>query len=163
MLPLRWMTQDLHYYWFYIGRWSEHPRAERREVAVTLAGLLGIWGAMAAAGYGALALFAWILPARIAIAVLSFAFDYLPHTPHDTPASEDRYRATLLRPHPLLTPVLLYQNYHLIHHLYPGVPFYRYVAVWKERYDTLIDRGAQARDLLGRPISPEQLREDASS
>ena len=31
----------------------------------------------------------------------------------------------------LLTPVLLYQNYHLVHHLYPLAPFYRYIRLWK--------------------------------
>jgi len=33
----------------------------------------------------------------------------------------------------LLTPVLLYQNYHLVHHLYPTVPFYRYISIWRAR------------------------------
>ena len=27
----------------------------------------------------------------------------------------------------------MYQNYHLVHHLYPTVPFYRYGKVWKAR------------------------------
>ena len=26
---------------------------------------------------------------------------------------------------------MLYQNYHLVHHLHPVIPFYRYVAVWR--------------------------------
>ena len=26
-----------------------------------------------------------------------------------------------------MSPVLLYQNYHLVHHLHPLVPFYQYV------------------------------------
>jgi fatty acid desaturase len=35
----------------------------------------------------------------------------------------------------LLTPVLLYQNYHLVHHLYPTVPFYRLLKVWNAKKD----------------------------
>jgi fatty acid desaturase len=35
----------------------------------------------------------------------------------------------------LLTPLLVYQNYHLIHHLYPTVPFYKMHKVWYLRYD----------------------------
>jgi fatty acid desaturase len=33
----------------------------------------------------------------------------------------------------LLTPVLLCQNYHLVHHLYPTVPFYRLLKVWNAK------------------------------
>jgi len=29
----------------------------------------------------------------------------------------------------------MYQNYHLVHHLYPNVPFYRMVKIWNARRD----------------------------
>jgi len=31
------------------------------------------------------------------------------------------------------TPVLMCQNYHLVHHLYPNVPFYRLKRIWNAR------------------------------
>jgi fatty acid desaturase len=37
----------------------------------------------------------------------------------------------------LLTPLLVYHNYHLIHHLYPTVPFYKMHKVWYLKYDEL--------------------------
>ena len=35
----------------------------------------------------------------------------------------------------LLTPLLVYHNYHLIHHLYPTLPFYKMHKVWHLKYD----------------------------
>lgn len=36
-----------------------------------------------------------------------------------------------------MTPLLVYQNYHLIHHLYPMVVFYKMHNVWHLKYDQL--------------------------
>ncbi|KAA1189609.1 hypothetical protein F0M18_14765 [Pseudohalioglobus sediminis] len=37
----------------------------------------------------------------------------------------------------LLTPPLVYHNYHLIHHLYPPLPFHKMHKVWYLKYDQL--------------------------
>ncbi|MCA9629889.1 MAG: fatty acid desaturase [Myxococcales bacterium] len=146
-LPLRWLTQDLHYYWVYL-RQVERPRRERLEAIGTLLGSYVALAALALAGHWQFVV-AWLIGARLAIALLAFAFDYLPHAPHDVVQKQDRYRATTLIDHGWLTPVLLYQNYHLIHHLYPGVPFYRYARVFEERRADLVKRGARKRKLFG--------------
>lgn len=71
-----------------------------------------------------------LLPAIIGSALLGFFFDYLVHTPYVHGVTE-RYKNTrvYLVPVPLrglVTCLWFAQNYHLIHHLYPWVPFYRY-------------------------------------
>ena len=90
-----------------------------------------------------------LLPARLATAALAFAFDYLPHRPHETPAQEDRYRASHVFRERWLTLPLCGQNYHLVHHLYPAVPFYRYGAVWFDQREALLLKGASERGLFG--------------
>ncbi len=145
-LPLRWLTQDLHYYWVYLAR-PERPRRERLEAVGTLVGSYALLVAIALSGHWQFVA-AWLVGARFAIAMLAFAFDYLPHAPHDVIQRQDRYRATTLIDHAWLTPIFLYQNYHLIHHLYPGVPFYRYAKVYQERRGDLVSRGARARKLF---------------
>ncbi len=142
-LPLRWLTQDLHYYIRILRAWRRRPRSERIEIVIHFTSTGGAIALLVAAGFGYEVIFAWLVPARVAIGVLSFAFDYLPHAPHQALASENRYAATRVIEAPGLTPLLLYQNYHLIHHLYPGVPFYRYRAIFEERRSTLEAKGAR--------------------
>jgi beta-carotene hydroxylase len=142
-LPLRWLTQDLHYYYRYFRAMRLRPKAEVVEAAVTLIALHALAGAIAMAGYGTEVLLFWLIPTRLALGMLAFAFDFLPHHPHSVPASEDRFQATGVLPSRWLTPLLISQNYHLVHHLYPGVPFYRYGRVWWSRRDQLIAKGAR--------------------
>ena len=141
-LPLRWLTQDLHYDVVVVRSWGQFSRSARFEIVVNFAVLIGLIAGLSAAGFGSAVLFCWLLPARLAIGALSFSFDYLPHVPHRTKAADDRYEATRILLAPGLTTLFLYQNYHLIHHLYPGVPFYRYQKIFAQRKDKLLARGA---------------------
>jgi fatty acid desaturase len=128
--PLRWLTQDLHYYAVYVRRARRRPVREQLEVAATLAAFVGIAIALAATGHGRAVLFGWVVPGRLAIGVLAWAFDYLPHRPHVVTAKQDRYRATRAVEGKLVFAATFGQSLHLVHHLYPGVPFYRYGAVY---------------------------------
>jgi len=138
-LPLRWLTQELHYYAWYFARWSSRPRAERLSLILSL----GTQAIAAVLVFTPGVLFYWIVPAKLASALLAFSFDYLPHRPHSVPAREDRYRASHVIDEPLLTPLFLFQNYHLIHHLHPGVPFYGYTALWRRQKEFLLSRGTR--------------------
>lgn len=55
----------------------------------------------------------------------------------------------------LLTPLLLYQNYHLIHHLYPTVPFYKIHDAWYLKYDELNTGNISYRGAFG--LTPENI------
>ena len=129
LLPLRWLSQDLHYYSVYLR--ARRPRREWIETVGTLALLVGIAAVLVATGHGRTVLLGWLLPARIAIGTLAFAFDYLPHRPHDVPAKIDRFAATHVFEGRLKCAASLGQSLHRVHHLYPGVPFYRYASVWR--------------------------------
>ena len=94
--------------------------------------IVGSMVALTAAGYGWQVLYYYVLPNKLAIMMLAYAFDYVPHRPHKVPRTVDEYRTTS-RIDGLfsvggvdLSIPLLNQNYHNIHHLYPQIPFYRY-------------------------------------
>jgi fatty acid desaturase len=75
----------------------------------------------------------FVVPGRITALFLAIAFDFLPHFPHQ--AQDQPFQCTSNREGMewLMTPLLIFQNYHLVHHLYPTVPFYRYLKIWKSR------------------------------
>ena len=70
----------------------------------------------------------WLVPAVVAVGFLGFAFDYLPHRPQD---STERYLDTRVYPSTVLNVVLLGQNYHLVHHAWVTVPWFRYQPVFE--------------------------------
>jgi fatty acid desaturase len=94
---------------------------------------------LSVAGYGRQVLWLWLVPALTAMTFLAFIFDWLPHHPHD---EQTRFLDTRVILFPGLTFPLLWQNYHLIHHLYPRVPFYRYTACFRDVRPLLQERGS---------------------
>ena len=96
-----------------------------------------MWPWLIINGYLIELLMFWIIPQRISFFFISFIFVYLPHVPNEISEKEDAYRATSIREGMewLLSPLMMYQNYHLVHHLYPSVPFYRIVKLWNSRLD----------------------------
>lgn len=137
LLPFKWATLDLHYFVCYLKPelFRSRPKTERREFYWACLWAVGSASLFVLAGYGMEYLLLFIVPTRIAVIILAFAFDFLPHYPHTTKGSESPYQATANRVgfEWLLTPILLSQNYHLVHHLYPTLPFYRYLRVWHAR------------------------------
>jgi beta-carotene hydroxylase len=149
LVPLRWATHDLALLVFYLRRFLQRPLAERMEILVVAA----IYGAAIALGvashHGTWLLAIWILPARLVLAVLAWTFAWLPHRAHHITAAADRYRATTLHSGRLWAVLSIGQSFHLLHHLFPGVPFYRYREVWDARRSELVAHGAVDRALHG--------------
>jgi len=81
----------------------------------------------------------WIIPARLTFLYLLFFFVWLPHFPYQ---HTDRFRNTRITLFPGSTWLLLQQDRHLIHHLYPSIPWYRYRAAHRELASLLSERGA---------------------
>ena len=103
----------------------------------------------------------WILPSRLALFGLAWGFDWLPH--HGlSPSGErnDHFPSTRNRVglERLLTPLMLYQNYHLVHHLHPVIPFHRYLAVWRRNEREYLERDPVLASPLGRDVTPEEYR-----
>ena len=65
----------------------------------------------------------WIGPFFVTMTLLGLTFDYIPHHPHD---DQTRYNNARTFPGFLRSLLMANHNYHIIHHLYPRIPFYLY-------------------------------------
>jgi beta-carotene hydroxylase len=64
--------------------------------------------------------------------LLAIVFDWLPHHPHTSRERWEHTRVVTFSPwvQRVVDQLLLGQSYHLVHHLYPRVPYYRYKSVF---------------------------------
>ena len=143
----RCLTILPHYYWRIFWGAVRSPLARDSSVLVTVAvyGILIV--ALTVAGHGAWVLTAWVGPAILATTVLAFVFDWLPHQPH---RERSRYGNSRILLFPGLGVLLTNQNLHLVHHLYPRIPFYRYGTFFREARPALAAKGAPIVDLAKR-------------
>ncbi|NNL56302.1 MAG: fatty acid desaturase [Pseudomonadales bacterium] len=137
LLPFKWATLDLNYFYYYLqpSVFMKRPKGERRELYLAAVFGAAVFTAVTLAGWLDYYLLLFLIPTRINAVLLALTFDFLPHYPHQAHAKDQPFQCTSNRVGMewLLTPVLLSQNYHLVHHLYPTVPFYRYLKVWNAK------------------------------
>lgn len=95
--------------------------------------------------------FLWWLPGRLGVLALMVLFQWLPHVPYE---STERFRNTRITTFRGSTWLLLQQDRHLIHHLYPSVPWYRYRVVFRELRPLLEAEGARIEGRGSNPRRP---------
>lgn len=104
----------------------------RREIVYTFV-TFAVYGAiligLLVAGYWKEVLLLWFIPWWIGQTVMLTFFTWTPHHDH---SETGRYRNTRVSLFPGANFLLQGQNYHLIHHMAPSVPYYRYKPVFDE-------------------------------
>ncbi|MDH7444051.1 fatty acid desaturase [Aquimarina sp. 2201CG14-23] len=149
---LRCVTLIGHYFILSLGVQSKtNPamRIIRKQSILFLIILTGTLSILILSGNGKALFFVFILSALIAAPVLAFSFDWLPHYPHN---NLSKYHNTRVVTIPGLEFLSLYQSYHLIHHLYPRVPFYKYRSCFLDIETELLEKqsvieGFRSQDL----------------
>jgi beta-carotene hydroxylase len=137
---LRWPNFDLYYLYIFLRDGGKEKQRHSRALTVQAGMFLFGIAALTYFGFGMEVLFLWILASRIGLFLVALVFVYLPHHPANVTAQENEYQATTIRLgwEWLLTPLFVFQNYHLIHHLYPTAPFYNYIKLWHLKYEEII-------------------------
>ena len=120
-----------NYFWRHIAFHPHIPGMRSLTIQIALMNALyyAIIIGLCVIGYWREVLMLWVFPHILASALIIYFFAYLPHKPH---TSRERYRDTnVFWVHgkimePLVDWLYLFQNFHLIHHLFPRIPFYKY-------------------------------------
>lgn len=121
------------------------------EVAQVSAVTLFTWALLIAAiatGHAADWLMLWFLPTRLGVLLLNIFFQWLPHHPFDR---TERYLNTRISLWPGGTFLLLQQNLHLMHHLWPSVPFYNYARLFRALRPVLVAESSRIEGLMVGP------------
>jgi len=95
-----------------------------------------VWITAAATGHFVDLVMLWLVPFAIAKVIMDWYVNYLPHV--GLPAH--RYLGTRVVDVGWVTPLLLQHNYHAIHHLWPGIPWHRYLETFEEKRAFLAER-----------------------
>ena len=139
-------------------RWINAERYKRlggilspSEIAQVSAVTLFTWTLLVAAlatGHAVDWLLLWFLPTRLGILILNIFFQWLPHHPFDR---TERYLNTRISLWTGGTFMLLQQNLHLMHHLWPSVPFYNYARLYRALRPVLVAEGSRIEGLMVGP------------
>ena len=81
----------------------------------------------------------WFVPLAIVGLALGLFFDYLPHRPFE---ERSRWKNARVYPNSIMNWLIMGQNYHLIHHLWPSIPWYYYERAYYQSKPLLDEKGA---------------------
>lgn len=143
---VRWLKSMLLIFSYYVFAVKKFPKTQENLVLLSSSAIaFGLVLYLSFLHPLAMAFFwLWLMPSTIGIGILGFIDTSWPHHPG---TDSDRMKNTkiLLVSKPLQW-LMLNQNYHLIHHLRPSIPWYGYEAYWNAHKDELLRNGAEVID-----------------
>lgn len=158
MFMLKWVFRDRSLSRGYLNSDLLMSASERAQhYAANTLMVVGVWAAVVL-GYGAEMFALYYIPAYIASQLLSVLFQWLPHHPFE---ETSRFRATRNTGRIGLNLPFIWQNWHLMHHLWPAVPFYNYQRLYRRIRPILEEKGARHHEGVtpkGGPVARPHLQ-----
>ena len=137
--PFKWSFFDGYYIYYFFKYGMKVVKRHLVSLIMYYSALVALFVTALYFGYGYELFMLWFIPSRITVFLICVVFVILPHAPGTVGQEQDKYMATTMRMgcEWLLTPLMVYQNYHLIHHLWPEIPFYKMHKAWYLKYDEI--------------------------
>ena len=141
----RCLTILFYYYWFFFTSKKRAAKAIFNiSILAMLVFLLMMIGFAWHASFSAL-LFAWLIPSILANGLLAFVLDYLPHHPHNI---TERYKNSNVVYGKMIYFLSMAHSFHVVHHVWPKIPFYCYKQVFFQQKDLFIKQQTPIYDSL---------------
>ncbi|WP_420427493.1 fatty acid desaturase [Algiphilus sp.] len=151
---LAWMFLDLYWIGWYLRRVGERPRQEWMGAIASVVFFLGWHIGWLLSPYAVEFLLLWLIPQRLGITLLVYMFASIQHPEgvhqRDRPIQGTR----MMRGGWWARWATLSQAQHLMHHLFPTVPYYRYNDAWRVAAPRLREHDIVWGQLLGRQPHP---------
>lgn len=133
-MPIRflaWMFLDLYWFSWYLRRIRQRPLKEVAGAVLSISVFIGWHVAWLASPFAMEFVLLWLIPQRLGITLMLYLFAGIQH-PEGVDQAARPFQATrMLRGGPLARWGMLSQSQHLMHHLFPAIPYYRYNAMWR--------------------------------
>ena len=84
----------------------------------------------------------WFGPALMVGVTLGIFFDYLPHRPF---MARNKWKNSRVYPSRIMNILIMGQNYHLVHHLWPSIPWFEYKPAYEVTKPLLDEKGSPQR------------------
>ena len=131
---------DLWWFSFVLRHREGRSRAELVELGASIAVAVAWHTAWLLSPFAWQFVLLWLLPQRLAVLILAYTFGRIQH-PEGVEQRDDPLHATrMIRGGRFMRWLLLGQSAHLMHHLFPSVPWYRYHKAWEVSRPMLEDR-----------------------
>lgn len=126
-----WAFIDIYWMAWYARRLKQRPITEVAG-AVASAAFFIAWHALwLASPFASQFILLWLIPQRLGLTLLTYTFAAIQH-PEGVRQDKRPLQATrMFRGGWLMRSMTLSQSQHLVHHMFPAVPYYRYNAAWK--------------------------------
>jgi beta-carotene hydroxylase len=141
------MMGTFFYYFVYLVRFRLFTPGMIWETLVHYAilGCFYYWGLQT---FGLSFLWIFTLPMFVGLVFTVLVFDYIPHHPHSKQGRFENARSYWGYGMEYLSQM---HSFHLIHHLWPNIPWYRYRKVYFEKREDLLKAGASEYDFRHNP------------
>ena len=152
---LVWMFLDLYWIRWYLRRVGERPRQEWVGAIGSVAFFL-VWHiGWLLSPYALEFVLLWLIPQRLGITLLVYLFASIQHPEGVHQRAQPIQATRMMRGGPLVRWATLSQAQHLMHHLFPTVPYYRYNDAWTVAAPRLQDHEIVWGRLFGERPQPK--------